>query len=178
MSSKVQFPNQSVQNIFVQAAVDVQDDGESLAGELVRMAATELERGNVKHAEHYLQQGLATDPQDHRCHAYLAVCEAMRNPESRSAENLARTLVANHPKDPIVHFAMGQVFLLKSRRRDAFRLFNRAHRLAEQEKSLQQQVNRAEPRKPSVFPSLSRNHPLNVFAGRLRAIFTRSRRPK
>ena len=176
MSTKIQSEFSHVRDPFTSLTIDVEDVAESLVEELVRLAAAELEHGNVEQAEHYLQQGLSRDPQAHRCHAYLAVCQAVRNPKSRAAERSAREIVDCHPNDPIGYFALGQVCLLGSRRRKAFLMFKKARWLCAREKSLRRQLKLAEPRRATVFPSLSRNHPLNVYGGRLRAFFSRWRR--
>ena len=128
----------------------------------------------AEQAEHYLRQGLARDPDDHRCHAYLAVCMAVRDPQSRAAERAARKVIDAHPDDPVGYLALGQVYLQRSRRREAFRMFATAREMAEQEQSLCRQLERMEPRKTPVFPSLSRNHVLNYLCGRIRAFFYRN----
>ena len=172
MSTKIQSKTPHLRNPFTSLTIDVEDAAGSLVEELVRLAVSELERGNVEQAEHYLQQGLSRDPKAHRCQAYLAVCQAVRDPKSRSAERSARKIVDQQPNDPIGYFALGQVCLLGSRRRKAFLMFKQARRLAAREKDLRQQLKLVEPRRESVFPSLSRNHPLNVYGGRIRAFFS------
>ena len=131
MSTKIQSESPQVRDPFTSLTIDVEDVADSLVEELVRLAAAELEHGNVKQAEHYLKQGLLRDPEAHRCHAYLAVCQAVRNPKSRSAERTVREIVARQPNDPIGYFALGQVCLLRSRRREAFLMFKKARWLAE-----------------------------------------------
>ena len=161
---------------FSRAAIAVDDAAGSLGAELLRLAATELASGHVDQAEAYLQQGLERLPEDHRCQAYLAVCHATRDPGSGAAERVAKEIVARHAEDPVALFALGQIYLLASRRREAFRLFEQARELSSRERSLRSQLQRVDPRKAPVFPSLSRNHPLNVLAGRLRALFSRKQR--
>lgn len=160
---------------FATAVLDVEDDAGSIGRELVRLAATEIEAGNLELAESYLQQRLRETPGDHRATAYQAVCMAMRAPGSQDAEQKAAQVVAQYPDDPIGYFALGRICLLASRRRDAFRLFARANRLAARERELRRQLERLDPRRDLVFRSLKRDHPLNLVFGSLRALFAHGR---
>jgi len=173
MSTSTRSRNHQTVDPFTRLAIDVDDAAGSLGAELLRLAASELEQGHVREAEAYLEQALAQHPDDHRCQAFLAVCEATRRPGSGAAERVAREIHERHPRDPVACFAFGQVLLQAGRRRDAFRLMARARQLSGGERQLRQQITRAEPRREPVFSALSRNHPLNVLAGRLRARFSR-----
>jgi hypothetical protein len=66
------------------------------------------------------------------------------------------------------------VNLLGSRRGTAFRHFARARELATADEDLQTELKRADPRRPAVFPSLPRDHGLNVLCGRIRAAWLRA----
>jgi len=165
-----------LRELFIRSTVAVEDAADSLVGELVRLAATELENGNIEQAERYLRQGLSRNPADHQCQAYLAVCDATRDPRSRAAERSAREVVTLHPTDPVAYFALGHVYLLASRRREAFRMFQRARKLARRDRALTRRLERVDPRRAPVIAALPRDHPLNILAGRLRVFFGRPRR--
>ncbi len=160
---------------FANATIAVADTAGSFVGDLVRLAAIELEGGNYEQAEHYLREGLSRDPQDHRCQAYLAVCQAVREPDSRDPEHIARRIIDIHTEDPVGYLALGQIYLQRSRRREAFSLFAEARQLADRERTIRRQLKQVEPRQPAVFSSLPRNHVLNIYGGRLRAFFRRLR---
>ncbi len=160
---------------FTNSTIDVKDFAGSLNGEIVGLAAEEIEQGNFAQAEHYLRQGLSRNPDDHHCRAYLEVCRVACGAKTSEAERAVREIMSANPDDPIVYFALGQIFLLGSRRREAFRMFARARQLASEERDIRRQIRRAEPRRQAVFPGLRRDHPLNVIGGRLRALFSRFR---
>ena len=148
---------------------EVDGDAAAFVRNIVRMAATALEKGDVRDAESFLRQGLARHPDHPHCLAYLSVCVAARARQFAKAEKLAGSIIRDNPSDATAHFALGMVYLRAGRRRLAFQSFDRARTLAKGDPFLQGQLDRAEPRRAPVLPFLSRNHPLNIWLGRMRA---------
>lgn len=148
---------------------EVDGDATAFLRSIVRMAASALEKGDVREAESYLRQGLARQPDHPHCLAYLSVCVAARARQFAKAEKLAQSIIRDNPGDAIARFALGMVYLQAERRRVAFECFATARDLAGGDPYLQGQLDRAEPRRQPVLTFLSRNHPLNIWLGRLRA---------
>lgn len=146
------------------------------AASMVHEAGQYLEAGDIKAAEKCLRMGLQKAPGHPQCLAYLAVCAAAGQRNLDTAETLARKLTKDYPHEAAAFYALGRVVLLAGRREAAFQHFQKARRLAVNDAGLQVQLDRMEPRRPAVVPFLSRNHPLNVALGRLRAAVTRRSR--
>jgi Tfp pilus assembly protein PilF len=154
-------------------AWEVDPDAAAFVRNVVRMASSALVAGKPREAERYLREGLARDPNHPHCRAWLSVCVAARVGHAAKAEQMARTLLREHPDDAVAHAALGLVMLRSGRRRAAYRSFDRARELAPADPALQRDLARLEPRRAPVLRFLSRDHALNVWLGRLRARLAR-----
>lgn len=143
--------------------------GRDFSASMVRKAGEYLESGDVPAAEKCLRMVLQQEPGHPQCLAYLAICVAVGRQDLPAAEDLARKLIKSKPNDATAYYALGRIDLMGGRRRSAFRHFHKASRLAVQDPVLQGELERIEPRRGPVIPFLSRNHPLNISLGRLRA---------
>lgn len=158
---------------FVGSTYEVEDAVTAKVSGLADRAATALEQGDFAKAEGLLRKGLDIIPEHPRCMAYLAVCIAALGRRDGSAEKAARSVITRFPDEPAGWFALGQVHLLEGNRKVAFQHFAKARELADQVDSLQDRLDRQEPRRGPVFPSLARDHGLNVFFGKVWALFRR-----
>jgi Flp pilus assembly protein TadD len=159
---------------FLGSTFVVEDEADAIMASMVRTAADLMNQGRFAEAELHLRQGLERDPRHPRCLAFLSVCLAANGRKFATAEKIARSVVQANPDEAAGHFALGKVNLLGSRRGTAFRHFARARELATADEDLQTELERADPRRPAVFPSLPRNHSLNVLCGRIRAAWLRA----
>lgn len=130
-------------------------------------AGRQLEEGKIREAELTLRMALAKAPADPRCRSLLAICLATERGKLVTAEKMARGVVEQDAGDPVAQYALGRVLIETGDRRQAFRCFARARALAGTDKGLKASVARQDPRRAKVFPSLARDHALNVFFGRL-----------
>jgi len=158
---------------FVSSTYEVEDAVTAKVSDLADRAATALEQGDFAKAEGLLRKGLETIPEHPRCMAYLAVCIAALGRRDGSAEKAARSVISRFPEEPAGWFALGQVHLLEGNRKVAFQHFAKARELTDQQDSLQDRLDKNEPRRGPVFASLSRDHFLNVFFGRVWSLFRR-----
>lgn len=131
------------------------------------LAGRQLEEGRLREAELTLRLALAKMPGDARCRSLLAICLATERGKLATAEKLARGVLGQDPDDAVAHYALGRVLLQTGQRRQAFRAFERARALSGSDPALRAAIRRQDPRRGAVFPSLPREHPLNVFFGRL-----------
>lgn len=139
----------------------------AMLDELAHLGAEEIERGDFAAAERILRQGLAQNPQHPRCLAYLAMCVASGGGDLPRAEEMARSVTRDHPREPAGWFALGQVELLAGRRGPAFQHLAQARRLAGRDRDLRERIARRDPRRVPVFKSLPRENVLNRVCGRL-----------
>ncbi len=173
MPARPSLKHDSGRDPFAGSTFMLEDETDDVMASIVRAAAALLAEGEFAEAEKYLSQGLAREPKHPKLLAYLAISVAARGERLDTATKIARTVVRDNPEDPAGHFALGKVNLLDSRRGAAFRHFGRAMELGRHDTSLQQELQRVEPRRSPVFGSLRRNHFLNIYAGRLRATLLR-----
>lgn len=159
----------SAKDPFLGSTFVVEDETDAIMAAIIRTAAQLMDQERFAEAEKHLRQGLERDPRHPRCLAYLSVCLAANGRKFVTAEKIAKSVIHANPDEPAGHFALGKVNLLGARRGTAFRHFARARELAAEDDNLQQELKRADPRRPAVFASLPRNHVLNVFCGRLRS---------
>ncbi len=87
----------------------------------------------------------------------------------RACETAARQDFFN----PDLHLNLGRVYLLAGLRVKAIQSFERGLKLAPQHAVLRAELAKVDRRGPVVFARLARSHPLNRWAGRLRAYLPR-----
>jgi len=160
-------------NPFISSTYEIGRCSASPVDKLADLAAAEIERGDFEAADSLLREGLAQDPGHAECQAYLAISLAALGRSDGSAEESARSVIRNHPDNPVGWFALGQVHLLAGRRGAAFQHFAQARDMSARNRGVRQQLNRSDPRQLAVFPNLPRNHFLNMVCGRIRTVLIR-----
>jgi len=83
---------------------------------------------------------------------------------------LCKAALKNDIQNPEVYWVLGQVYLLTGQRNKAYRTFKNGLFIHNDCAYLKTALRKLGVRKNSVFSFLSRNHSLNVFAGKLRAM--------
>jgi tetratricopeptide (TPR) repeat protein len=134
-----------------------------------------IEQKDYRAAETYLQKGLARVPKHPQCLAYMAICLAESKRRFLAAEEIATEALRQQPGDPRGHYALGRINLVGSRRRKAFQYFNQARSIAPEDTELNADLQKLDPRRTPPLPFLSRNHFLNVYLGKTRAVLTRGK---
>lgn len=137
--------------------------------EILEKVSSALDGGDVATAERHLGDGLRECPGNPRLQAYLSICMASAGRELKTAEELARSITREFPREAAGHFALGRVKLIADKRRFAFQNFQRARRLARSDQHMVRELGRMEPRRRPVFAGLARDHFLNILFGRARA---------
>jgi len=152
----------------------IDGDGDSdFAMAMARRAAKLLDRGDPGTARRCLKLGLKRVPEHLECLTSLAVCAAMEKQKLAAAEKLARRILEDHPREARAHYALGRVNLLGSRRRSAFRHFQRARTLAWRDENLKEELASLDPRRRPALRFLSRDNRLNIWLGKLWYAFLR-----
>jgi hypothetical protein len=75
--------------------------------------------------------------------------------------------------DPVLMLNLGKVYLRTGKHTKAVLTFRRGLRLEPEHRELRVMYRRSDRRSAPIVPGLSRDHPLNVSLGRLRARWTR-----
>lgn len=96
----------------------------------------------------------------------LAYCRAANGKELDDAIALATEALDHEPSNPLFCLNLGRIYLLAGRREDAIAIFRQGLTTV-RDQTLIAALESLGTRKPPVFPSLHRNHPLNRFFGKL-----------
>ena len=146
-------------------------DLERLAGlsqeELVSKALTALTHGHSYLAMVCLQQAAAYGHSP-VIDSHLAYCLALNQQEFAEARRLGELALHAEPNNPLFCLNLGRVCLLAGEKLEAIRIFRQGLAFS-RDQMLIDELNRLGTRKPPVFPSLHRDHPLNKWVGILLA---------
>ena len=144
---------------------------ERLAGlsqeELVSKALTALTHGHSYLAMVCLQQAAACGHSP-VIDSHLAYCLALNQQEFTEARRLGEQALNAEPNNPLFCLNLGRVCLLAGEKQEAIRIFRQGLAFS-RDQMLIAELNRLGTRKPTVFPSLHRDHPLNKWVGILLA---------
>lgn len=83
---------------------------------------------------------------------------------------LCKSALNNDLVNPEGYWILGQIYLMTGQRRNAYRTFKNGLFIHHNCACLETALKKLGVRKRSVFPFLPRNHSLNIFAGKLRAM--------
>lgn len=153
---------------YPSATFQISDGQTQRMAAILKRVSTALDEGNIGTAEQHLRRGLQDDPENPRLLSYLSICVASAGRELETAEELARRITKEFPREAAGHFALGTVKLIGNKRRFAFQNFRKARQLAGSDPHILEELDRMEPRRAPVFSGLDRNHFLNIFFGRMR----------
>jgi len=135
--------------------------------EKLKNAGIMLLRDNrPRNAVELLEAFLASSPYDGQGRSYLGLAYAMSQ-QGKKGLRLCREAARSHPFDAEIHENLGRVYLMAGRRRMAWETFILAARLDSENDGIREDLLSMGKRRPPVIPSLSRSHPVNVYAGRL-----------
>jgi tetratricopeptide (TPR) repeat protein len=147
----------------------IKEEDDLFVASMLQKAVRNIEKENYHTAENLLRQALERSPEHSECLAYLAICLAAGKRRYMTAEKLAKQVILEHPYSAQGYYALGRVNLHGSRRKEAFRLFQKAQRLVLGDHALSNELKGADPRRAPVIKALPRNHPVNIFLGKKRA---------
>jgi tetratricopeptide (TPR) repeat protein len=93
------------------------------------------------------------------------------------AQKLCCKAVKLSPRSPIILVNCGRIWLAQGCRKEARDLFTKAYSIDNTNSAAALELSGMGVRRPPVFGSLGRSHPLNCFLGRLRHRLLGFRRP-
>lgn len=98
--------------------------------------------------------------------SYLAWCRASTSGEYDEAIALGEQVLALEPANPLHYLNLGKIYRLAGDNRRAIELFRQGMPL-DKSGAIGQELAKFGSRKPPLFPSLSRQNPLNRYLGLL-----------
>lgn len=137
-----------------------------------------LEAGRSREALVHLRTAITVEEQAHgecreaRYLSYYGLCLCLSRTDLRGSLRLCRAAVKKDDMHPDLWWNAGKVAMMLGRRREAFRAWRRGLELEPDHAGILGDLNRLGVRRIPVFTFLSRQHPINVFLGRLRTSLT------
>ncbi|MBN1884533.1 MAG: tetratricopeptide repeat protein [Candidatus Krumholzibacteriota bacterium] len=135
--------------------------------DLFRKAEIHFRRNKYARAAGLLTEALKISPNHPLYLSYLGVCVAMRG-DVEGGEKMCMTATAMRSKEPMMYVNMGRVLLCRGQRQEAREHFMRAYRMDNTNAPAALELSRMGVRRRPVLKFLPRNHPLNVYLGKLR----------
>lgn len=161
-------PILSAQNNFKRGLTALLDDNPRDAVVFFRRALDiegQRQLGRQPGRQHGRQPGHAAG----RCLSYYGLSLAMLSPTHPEALAACRRAADDDCSDPDVFLNLARVCLLSGRRAEALQAFERGLLLDPEHPVLRRERNRFDRRRSPVVGRLHRDHPVNVWLGRLRA---------
>jgi len=107
-------------------------------------------------------------PPQARYLSYYGLCLALVRNEVREGLRYCREAITLESYNSTLRCNLGRVLLRAGRRREAHRCFARGLRLEPGHAATYRELRQMGLRRKPLLPFLARNHPINVFFGRLR----------
>lgn len=126
-------------------------------------AELELAAENTVAALASLEKGLKLTNEPH-WHSHLGYCIAKERGQTRKGVELCQEALAHEPDNAIHFLHLGRIHLLSGNKEEALRVFRQGISMEGSEKIMQKLIELGM-RKPLLFPSLERRHPLNRYLG-------------
>ena len=122
--------------------------------------------GKAREATQVLEAFLNVNPNDGHARSFLGLACAMTQ-KGKKGLQLCREAAENHPFDAEIQHNLGRVYLMAGRRQMAWETFILASRLDNENDEIHYILQNMGERRPPIVPSLPRNHPVNIWTGRL-----------
>lgn len=126
-------------------------------------AELELAADNTVAALSSLEKGLKLSNEP-RWHSHLGYCIAKERGQARKGVDLCQNALAHEPDNSIHYLHLGRIHLLAGNKEEALRIFRQGISKEGNEEIMQKLIELGM-RKPLLFPSLERRHPLNRYLG-------------
>jgi predicted Zn-dependent protease len=121
-------------------------------------AEAELSEDNTVAALASLEKGLKLKNEP-RWYSHLGYCIAKERGQARQGMALCHASLEHEPENPVHYLHLGRIHLLSGNKEEALRAFR--------DDRIMQKLIELGMRKPLLFPSLTRRHPLNRYIGLL-----------
>ncbi len=133
------------------------------AKELTKKGIEAAERDNMVEAIHHLENAC-------RCgntplvRSYLGYCMAKERQQMKQAATMCLEALREEPNNPVHYLNLGRIYVLADQKARAISTFRKGLKLGRNSRIIAE-LKKLGMRKPSIFPSLSRDNPLNKYLG-------------
>lgn len=139
-------------------------------------AKTSLKRGDYQHASALLHEALKISPENPEYLSHLGLCIGIQGNLIAGVQMCSKAIKMS-PNIPILHVNLGRLLLEQGQRKEARESLMRAYKLDNTNAPAALELSRMGVRRKPVLPFLKRNHPLNIYCGKLRHWINELRRP-
>jgi tetratricopeptide (TPR) repeat protein len=133
------------------------------ATDLVSKGLEALQRDLVYLAQSCFEQAIEQDRSPAAC-SYLAFCLASTRKDYAKAIALAEEAIAREPANSVYYLNLERIYLMAGDKKHALQVLRKGIQQGDDPQILAE-LNLHGTRKPPLFPSLPRTHPLNKFLG-------------
>jgi len=131
--------------------------------DMIKRGIDAAERGNMVEAIHLLENA-AKDAKTPMVKSYLAYCLAREHRQLKQAASMCHEAMQLEPNNPVHYLNLGRIYILADQKYRAIQTFRKGLKLGRNARIVAELKNLGL-RKPSVFPALSRDNPLNKYLG-------------
>ena len=123
------------------------------------------EKGDSLYALIFLERAIRKR-NDPLLRSYYGYCLARERQEIKKAVQFCRLAVEENPRDPVLYLNLGRVLLAGGMKGQAIRAFRKGLKFGREARIIQL-LQKMGTRKPPLFLTLPREHPLNKLMGRI-----------
>lgn len=136
---------------------------------LVSQGIEECDRGNTLKALMYLEEASRKE-RTPLLNSYLAYCLAREHKNYREAIKLGMGAVNEQPETLVLYLNLAKIYILTGQRNNALKVLRQATKRGRDER-IMELIKKLGIRKEPVLSFLQREHPINIFLGKLRHKF-------
>lgn len=130
---------------------------------LVRQGLAALDEDDVPAARQLFGEAARKEPTP-VVRSCLGYCLAREDHDLKKAFGMCRDALREEPANPLLHLNLGRIYLLDGNKPLAVRAFRKGLKFGRHQRLLDE-LARLGMRRPLIFPTLGRRHPLNRCCG-------------
>ncbi|MBN2185004.1 MAG: hypothetical protein JW746_06715 [Candidatus Krumholzibacteriota bacterium] len=138
------------------------------SGEFYKKAQARIQRGAFDEAAMLINEALKMHPDDPYFLSMLGFCTGMRGNLFAGEKMCRQALEMAKDKDPVFYVNIGRLLLSGGNRVEARKYFMKAYRIDNTNSPAALELSRMGVRKRPIVRFLERDHPLNIWLGRIR----------
>lgn len=146
--------------------MDTQETFESR--EFFIKAESLIKQGNYQEAAGLINEAIKIAPSNPRYISMMGLCIGMEGNVSAAEKMCRQALGRTKEPDPMMMVNLGKILLEQGRRNEARMYFIKAYNLDNTNARAALELSRMGVRKKPVIRFISRNHPLNIYLGKMR----------
>ncbi len=145
------------------------------SGEFFKKAQARIQKGAFDDAIALIDEAIKMRPEDPYFLSMLGLCKGLQGDLQAGMAMCRQALQAAKTKDPIFYVNLGKLYLNDENRTEARKLFMKAYRIDNTYSPAALELSRMGVRKRPVLSFLERDHPLNIWLGKIRHAISQKR---